>query len=253
MSLVVLVGDCTTTTALALAAGWRADAELLVIECDPRGGSMAAWLGLPVAPSLSTLVATARSVDWPMVGESSRLAPCGLRVVPAPVGIAEASGAVDEAAHGLFPLLASSDEPIVIADAGPVSPSRVHPALGCADVIALVHRQSRSTARAAAVRVERLAEQYEIVSTLAATALIVIGDGPFEPAQIAAFVGGDGADTGLVRLPEDPLAAAVLAGRTGISARRLARLPLMRGAATAADHVERVLVRNRCSRREVGR
>jgi hypothetical protein len=41
----------------------------------------------------------------------------------------------------------------------------------------------------------------------------------------------------LITLPVDPLGAAVLAGRAGVSARRLQRLPLLRATARLADHL----------------
>ena len=58
MTVVTVLGDAATTTALALAAGWRSSDQVVVVEADPSGGSLAAWLDVPLAPSLSTVVAT---------------------------------------------------------------------------------------------------------------------------------------------------------------------------------------------------
>jgi len=56
--------------------------------------------------------------------------------------------------------------------------------------------------------------------------------------EIARFVGTDALVPPTVfELADDPLAAAVLAGRSGVSPRRLLRLPLLRSAAVLAGHV----------------
>ncbi len=68
-----------------------------------------------------------------------------------------------------------------------------------------------------------------------------MGDAPFGHAEIDRFVADAGGRTPVVPVPNDPLAAAVLAGRTGVSARRLARLPLMRAAGDLAAAVHHIL------------
>jgi hypothetical protein len=116
----------------------------------------------------------------------------------------------------------------------------------------IVHRQAAASAPAATVRIERLVESIEDLAHLdAAFVLAVIGRSPFDPAEVGQFVSQAVPGTLLhtVTLSDDPLAAATLAGRSGVSARRLRRLPLMRDAAgLAADlaglvssglHVER--------------
>ena len=60
MTIVAIVGDCTTTTCVALAAGWPVDDEVLILEADPSGGSLAGWLDTPNSPSLATIVANVR-------------------------------------------------------------------------------------------------------------------------------------------------------------------------------------------------
>jgi len=101
-------------------------------------------------------------------------------------------------------------------------------------VTVVVHRQSPASAEAESVRLERLLEQVEGVR--GPVVLAVIGREPFDPGEIVQFVDGSapGRITGACRLAEDPLAAAVLAGRAGVSAKRLRRLPLMRSAVDAA-------------------
>jgi hypothetical protein len=57
MGTIAVLGDHATTTTLAIAAMWTAEPAPIVIEADASGGSLAAWLGVPVNPSLSTIVA----------------------------------------------------------------------------------------------------------------------------------------------------------------------------------------------------
>ena len=134
MSLVAIAGDHATTTTLALAAAWPVSDDLLVIEADPRGGSLAAWLDIPLAPSLSAVVTRATGGEWSVIERLSRLTPSGLRVIPAPVRAVEATRAIAEAADSIFPTLASLASPVVVADTGvlrrdSVAPERVasHP------------------------------------------------------------------------------------------------------------------------------
>ena len=72
MSLVAIAGDHATTTTLALAAAWPVSDDLLVIEADPRGGSLAAWLDIPLAPSLSAVVTRATGGEWSVIERLSR-------------------------------------------------------------------------------------------------------------------------------------------------------------------------------------
>lgn len=244
MSLVTVMGDAATTSTLALAAGWPD--EVLVLEADPRGGSMAAWLDLPATPTVSTAVTRAAEGGWPVIEAVVHRASAGPMVITAPVRTIEAARAISEAERHVFPILAALDRPTVLADAGrcdPVAGRYEVPAVAhLSDLVLVVHRQSRQSPRAAAVRIERLADLVETISAATASVplvLAVIGDAPFEPAEVARFVGGEQRVSGLVELADDPLSAAVIAGRTGVSARRLARLPLMRTARRAAMAVER--------------
>ena len=243
MSLVSIAGDHVTTTTLALAAAWPVSDELLVIEADPRGGSLAAWLDIPLAPSLSAVVTRATAGEWSVIEQLTRLTPSGLRVIPAPVRAVEASRAVAEATDSIFPTLASLASPVVLADVG--SFQGLAGASGVTSVVTqsaltlVVHRQAHQSARAAAVRLERLAECFEQLAAAGIeTALAVIGRAPFDPDEIAAFVGtGALVAPTVFELADDPLAAAVLAGRSGVSPRRLLRLPLLRSAAVLAAYV----------------
>jgi MinD-like ATPase involved in chromosome partitioning or flagellar assembly len=231
MSIVAVVGDCTTTTAVAIAAGWPAEQEAFVLEADPSGGSLAAWLDVPRTPSLSTVVARSRHGEWPVIAELIQESSSGVRVLPAPVHSVEATRTLAEATNVLN-TLAAIHPPITIADCGSVHPGPgLPPAVLLASVVLVVHRQAAASARAAAVRVERTAELVEVVAARdLPLVLAVIGTAPFDGSDIASFVGGEVGPVEWAPLADDPLAATVLAGRTGVSARRLSRLPLSRTA-----------------------
>lgn len=240
MSLVAIAGDNTTTTTLALAAAWPASDNLLVIEADQRGGSLASWLDIPVAPSLSAVVTRATAGEWPVIERLSRLTPSGLRVIPAPVRAVEATRAVAEASDSVFPTLASLASPVVLADTGTlVGSGGIGAVVAQSTLTLVVHRQAQQSARAAAVRLERLAECFEQLTAGAVeTVLAIIGHSPFDVEEIASFVGaGSVVPPTAFELAEDPLAAAVLAGRSGVSQRRLLRLPLLRSSVALATFV----------------
>jgi hypothetical protein len=240
VSLIAISGDHATTTTLALAAAWPASDEVLVLEADPRGGSLAAWLDIPVAPSLSAVVTRATAGEWSVIDRLSRMTPSGLRVIPAPVRAVEAGRTVAEATDAVVPTLASLVSPVVLADTGPFVGGEGVPAVVARSALAVVvHRQAQQSARAAGVRLERLAECFEQLAAAAVeTTLAVIGRSPFEPGEIAGFVGaGAVVAPPVFELADDPLAAAVLAGRNGVSPRRLLRLPLLRSAAALAAFV----------------
>lgn len=241
--MVAVTGDLTTTTAVALAAGWPVAEDTLLVEADPTGGDLAAWFDLAANPSLSTVVTRVLDGAWPGIERHTRLAPNGLRVLPAPARAAEAAQAVGESSRSLVTSLAALRSPITIVDTGRLpAPPTAHPFVGAAALTLLVHRQSTQSARAAAVRLQRLADQ---LGSLAASpnpvVVAVVGAQPFDLSEIERFVADAAGATPVVGLPDDPLAAAVFGGRTGVSPRRLARLPLVRAARDLAEVVDRAL------------
>ena len=231
MAIVAVVGDACTTTTVALASAWPASSATLVVEADPTGGDLAAWFDMPVVPSLSTVVTSAIDTSSSEIDRYTRLAASGLRLIPAPPSATEAQQAVAESARSLAPALAALRSPITIVDAGDVPlTSAVHPLVASAAVTVVVHRQRSQSPGAAAVRLQRLADQLAAMSAGSVSLVAaVIGAHPFGFDQIESFL-ADSVATQLVGLPVDSLTAAVYAGRTGVSARRLARLPLARAA-----------------------
>ncbi len=251
MTVVAVVGDATTTSTVALAVGWPVLGEVIVLEADPSGGSLAGWLDTPLQPSLATVVATvgpdagrdhrATMVTFEAMAQHSA---AGVRFVANAVRARAAHRAVEEAAGAVLPAAASAAT-TVVADAGRHRPGHApSPALGVADVVVIVHRQASASAAAASVRIERLVETVEELAHLdAAIAVVVIGSTPFDPTEIGAFVGESvpGTVRMVASLADDPLAAATIAGRVGVSAKRLRRLPLMRDASQLAGAVHDLL------------
>jgi MinD-like ATPase involved in chromosome partitioning or flagellar assembly len=244
VTLVAVVGNCATTITVALAASWPADDDdVVVLEVDPRGGSLGAWLDLPASPTLSTAVTVAPDGDWSVIEPLVRTAPAGLRVLPAPVRAVEAARAVAEASVSLLPQLARRAGAIAIADCGELTAADALPAaVAHARTVVVAHRQSPHSARAEAVRIQRRAELVlRLADADAEIVLAVVGNRPFAPHDVVAFV-ADGVDLSWTAMADDALTAAVIAGRVGVSARRLARLPLSRGAARLAAVVRETTV-----------
>lgn len=255
MAIVAVAGDACTTTTVALASAWPASSEALIIEADPEGGDLAAWFDIPVMPSLSTVVTSTFDTSWSEIDRHTRLAASGLRLIPAPPSAAEARHAVAESARSLAPALAALRSPIAIVDAGDVpQPPATHPLVASAAVSVVVHRQWSQSARAAAVRLQRLADQVDAMSTSSTSLVVaVIGNDPFDFDQIEAFLADSVGSVPLVGLPVDGLTAAVYAGRTGVSARRLARLPLARAARHLAQVVDGAVQERVGEMRKAGR
>ncbi len=249
MSVVAVVGDCTTTTAVAMAAAWPADDDVVILEADRSGGSLAGWLDTPLTPSLSTIVASAHALDtapsaaWFAIESMVRRSASGLRFIAAPVRAREASRSIGEASTMIFPLLASLAEPTVLADCGRLSPADPLPTpVSLASSIVVIHRQSDASAAAASVRLERLAEVIHDLAPLGVPIeLGVIGNRPFDLDEIRRFVTDDNETVTAHAVADDTLSAAVFAGRTGVSANRLARLPLLRSVRRVTDAVRQSL------------
>ena len=64
MSVVAVVGDGCTTTALGMAAAWPSDNRCLLAEFDPAGGCLAAWLDVPRSPGLAEGAASSSPGTW---------------------------------------------------------------------------------------------------------------------------------------------------------------------------------------------
>ena len=88
-----------TTLACALGAVWPAERRVVVGECDPSGGDLAARFGLSAKRGMTSLVLEARrSLDTVMINldDHVQVVPGGLEVLAGPTG-AGASNTVDAA------------------------------------------------------------------------------------------------------------------------------------------------------------
>lgn len=243
MAIIAVAGDACTTTAVALAAAWPASDDALLVEADGTGGDLAAWFDMTASPSLSTVVTGVLDGSWPDIERLTRLADSGLRLIPAPARAAEAAQAVGESGRSLVAALAELRSPVVVADTGRLHAApAAHPFVGAASVTVLVHRQAMQSSRAAAARLQRLADQLIALGAIPTSVIVaVIGGAPFDLGEIESFLVDSVGDQVVVGLPVDELTASVFGGRTGVSARRLARLPLMRASRELAAAAERVL------------
>ena len=148
MTIVAVAGDVCTTTAVALTSAWPSERDVILVEADPSGGDLAAWLDMPVAPSLSTIVTRALDGAWPDIERHVRTAAAGIRVVPAPDRAGEAARAIGESARFVVTTFATRTSPVVIADTGRLHPApAAHSFVAAAQVTVLVHRQSVQSSR----------------------------------------------------------------------------------------------------------
>jgi MinD-like ATPase involved in chromosome partitioning or flagellar assembly len=220
-----------TTTALALAAVWPSSHPVLLAECDPSGGSLAARFGLPTTPGVVSLASAGRHQLSPGdVGRHTQLLPNGgLRVL---VGFvrAEQAHALGRLWSTLAATLAQLDGD-VIADCGRLGPdSPTSPILQHADLVVLVCDPTREGILHLQGRIEALANQG------ITPGVVLLGETPYSAAEVRGLLaaGGHGQVVGV--LASDPAAAALLAGHAG-RARNLARSLLIRSARELAGHL----------------
>jgi hypothetical protein len=223
VSLVAVVGDGCTTSALGIATAWPFDEPCLVAEFDPAGGCLSAWLDVPRSPGLADVAASPNPGSWATIQAMVQRAASGVDVLVAPTRAVEAAAVVLAAAPSVLPVLSALDLPVVLADGG-----RLRGALSTlvleASVVVVAHRQHSGSAAAAALGIERVAELTSQLATRSIPTIVaLIGDRPYTADEVAEFVQADM----VVAVAEDPWAAAVLAGRAG-SAVRLRRSPLRR-------------------------
>lgn len=217
-----------TTSALAMAAVWPTDRQVLLVEADPGGGDLAARFGLAAQPGLVSLAAAARrQVDSALVGEHAQRLPGGLGVLVGPPGAEQAAAALGMLAPPVLAGLDGLDGVDVVADLGRLDPGS--PALGLARVASLllvVVRPRLDELQHLAHRVAALRHECR------ALGVVLVGDGPYPAEEIAGALGVEV----LAWLPADPRGASLLGG-AGASAGALRRTPLLRAAHGLAEAV----------------
>jgi len=215
-----------TTTALALAALWPAP-QRLVIETDPSGGDLGAWLGLAPAPGLATLAAAIRRDASPgITWRHAQAVGGGVSTVVAPAGAGQAAAclATLAAPQAGTAWLDPGAEAVLIADCGRLDPRSAAFAVAARAALTLLLVRPRVSELAhLAGRLPGLTRAGLRPALLLAPVAAGGGTGEacYPPGEIAAALG--------VRveasLPADPHAiASVIRGRGVLAPSR--RLPL---------------------------
>lgn len=201
-----------TTTSLLLAASLPTGTGVLLAECDPSGGDVAAWAQLPVSPGWATAAAgTERSLAGLL--RHAQLLPSGLQVLAAPARTAEARVAVVEAAAGFGELLTTTPEVLTVADCGRVGPDPPVWATKAALGLVLLRQ---STAAATAALVERTVEALVGLRPLVPrVGVVLVGSAPYAPAEVERALGMSLFGV----LPEDRPGARLVAGGWSMSGR----------------------------------
>ncbi|MGH9018414.1 MAG: hypothetical protein ACRDY1_11760 [Acidimicrobiales bacterium] len=195
-----------TTLTCALGAVWPAERAVVVAECDPGGGDIAAWFGLSVQRGMTDLVLTGRQgVRTDYRTQVQRL-PGGLEVLVSPTGAASASALGRE--------LAMSGRPIVppecdlLVDCGRLAPGAAGQEAVIRtgdDVLLLVRPDVAGVAHAQG------AHQRLIELSSSPVAVVIAGTGRFSPAEVSRELDTDVLDV----MPDDPRGAAMVGGGPG--------------------------------------
>jgi hypothetical protein len=217
-----------TTSMLALAATWPDHQQLLLVEADPDGGSLAARTGLPSEPGLTTLATIGRrSLPAGELDRHTQPLPGGLPVLVGPADADHAHRALHLVAERLATELHQQPDRDVVIDCGRLrTGSPAAPLAAGAELLVLVARP----------RLDELQHLRTALPRLTAAGhrpvLLLVGERPYPPPEVAAVLGVPV----LPSLPHDPAAADLLTGRRA-RAGRLDRTPLLRAARAVADQL----------------
>lgn len=134
-----------TTTALALAESWPGPQRAVVLECDPRGGSVACRFLVPGSRTVEALASAARhGGDARVLVEHTCTTPTGVAVVTAPEDGERLRPLIAALAKpgGLLATVAVDSEAVVFADCGRLDPrdAETRAVLSCAESLILVIR-----------------------------------------------------------------------------------------------------------------
>lgn len=220
-----------TTTSVLLGAMAPAGTGVIVAECDPSGGDIAAWAQLGVAPGWVTAVAGSDR-SWTGLLAHAQALPSGLQVLVAPARGAEARTTIGEAARGFAGLLTSMPDVIAFADCGRLGEAAPLWAVR-AQLTILLLRQSPHSAPATVAIVDRALEALDALrGTCQRVGVVLIGGEPYPTREIEAALGVPLFGT----LPDDRAGAGLVAGSWSLG-RRAARSPLARAAATLSEQI----------------
>jgi len=215
-----------TTLAIGLAATWPSEREVLLVEADPAGGTLAAAAGWSPEPGLVSLAAAARRGGDPtMVWDHCQHLPGGAAVLAGPALADQARsalgmlGAVMARLHEL--------DADVLVDCGRLDPaSAAFATWEHAGRRVLVGRPHLPDLQALATWLDACAVDVGQVG------LVMVGDGPYHDVEIAETLGSEV----LTRVAWDQRAADALV-TVPASARELRLAPLVRTVRTLSDRL----------------
>jgi len=223
-----------TTTVLALAATWPADRHVQIIEADPDGGVLAARQGVASEPGLSTLAVSSRRSLAPGDLAPHLQSPAGsdIRLLVAPPAAEQARRSLGLAGTPLAAAVTRLADTDTIVDAGRLRPdSEAMPLVESADAVLFVARPRLDELQQLPARLRALRP------TLARVGLLLIGDKPYPPAEVAVAL-----DAEVIAVIADDRRAAEAFGVGGTA--HLGRSPLLRSVRNAGEAIRAWLPSN---------
>ena len=233
-----------STAALALAAVWPPERQVILAEADPAGSALAPRFGLPYERGVASLAPASRHRFLAAeVGEHLQRLPIGAGRpdVAALVGVraGEQGRVLGRFWDGFAAAMAAEDAgggPDVIADCGRLGPDS--PALGvvtAAHLTLLVVRPDVEGVVAAQLRASALHDAGLEPERLG---VVVVGEKPYDRGAVA-----EALDVPVVAvLASDPRMAAVLSGQSAGRRLRPDRSPLLRSARALSDDLARLVL-----------
>lgn len=213
-----------TTTALAMAAVWPAARSLLVVECDPDGGVLAARRELGFEPGLVTLAAGLLRGSTTVADHTQQLSD-SVRVIAAPTTAEQVHLSLGAAAYGMWEAL-TSDGADVLLDCGRLTAAS--PAADLARMADHVLLLARPTVEDVAILRDRLPS---LRRGGLDPRVLLLDDGLYRTDEVAEAIGAPV----LARLPIDNRTADAL---NGVTARPpVARSRLLRSVRQVVDEV----------------
>ena len=217
-----------STLVAALAAVWPAGRQVVVADVDPAGGDLGPRLDLAASPGLITLAASGRRELTASTLEDhlQELPESDVRVLVGPVAAEQARAALASTGGRLTEALTGLRDSDVLVDLGRLDPGS--PALELARVADLVVLVTRPVV----TEVHHLATRVASLDLPGQVGLVVVGDRPYGPIDVADSVGIVGP---LASVAVDPRGAAALAAGWDPSSRVLRKSELLRSARGVAS------------------
>lgn len=212
-----------TTLACLVGASWPNRRPVLLAECDPKGGDLAARFRLSTRQGWATLAASGhRSIEPPPVTPHVQQLPGGLDVLVGARAGDGTSGGSPVHASAVRAIVHASQTTDIIVDLG-----RLLPNFESADAVLHAAEVTCIVARPDAASVMHVRDRTESLVAVCGRRLrlVVVGRGAYSPTEIERFSG----IPVVGRVPYEPTAAAVVAGEWG-TGRRLARSSLIMAA-----------------------